>query len=573
MIFGSVCSGIEATSVAWVPLGWQCAWVSEIEPFPNAVLQHHYPEVPNHGDFTKINQPGGPRADGVQLLCGGTPCQSFSVAGLRAGLDDPRGNLALEYLALADRLRPRWLVWENVPGILSSTSHGAADPRPPADPMDLGFDGQEMETEEEYDSEELHAFNCFLAGLSSIGYGFAYRVLDAQYFGLAQRRRRVFVVGHLGSWQRAAAVLFESASLSWNPAPSRETASQVAAPITSGVGRRGKPSGRRQEDDVNLEIQCHGSNVGPMGALRKGNENAGPDEAAASHIVAAPLLGKDNSSHDESMETYVTHALRAEGFDASEDGTGGGTPLVAHALNARNARNDGTVETFVIKGANSNAKETHAHESDTATALDSHGAGGIAGQGGTVARDGPVAFEARYARNGRGAPSDVCPPLKAESGQTGKGDSAPLVAATLNSGANKSGGTRTPGTSADTAESLIPCGLAVRRLTPRECERLQGFGDDYTLIPNYRGKIRGPLAKDLAEELGITFEEAQEIQPAMKAREIEEMAEYLDIPLKESREIGITPDGPRYRALGNSMAVPVMRWIGERIQLVEDINA
>ena len=148
MRFLSVCSGIEAASVAWNPLGWEAEAFSEIEPFPCQVLKHHYPNVPNLGDMTKFKEWNlGP----VDLFCGGTPCQSFSVAGLRKGLDDPRGNLMLTYLAIADKFRPRWLVWENVPGVLSSNS---------------GRD-----------------FGAFLGGLGQLGYGFAYRVLDAQFFG------------------------------------------------------------------------------------------------------------------------------------------------------------------------------------------------------------------------------------------------------------------------------------------------------------------------------------------------------------------------------------------------------
>ena len=179
MIYGSVCSGVEAATVAWHPLGWQAAWYSEIEPFPSAVLKHHYPTVPNYGDMTQYEAwPNEP----IDLLVGGTPCQSFSVAGLRKGLADPRGNLMLTYGAIAKRYSPKWLVWENVPGVLSSNN---------------GRD-----------------FGTFLGMLGELGYGFAYRVFDAQYFGVAQRRRRVFVVGYAGDWHRAAAVVFERKSLS-----------------------------------------------------------------------------------------------------------------------------------------------------------------------------------------------------------------------------------------------------------------------------------------------------------------------------------------------------------------------
>jgi len=304
-----VCSGVEAATVAWHPLGWEPQWFSEIEKFPSAVLAHHYPEVPNLGDMTKFKEWTD---DPIDLLVGGTPCQSFSVMGLRGGLDDPRGNLMLTYLAIAARCSARWLVWENVPGVLSSNR---------------GRD-----------------FGTFLGALGKLGYGFAYRVLDAQYFGVAQRRRRVFVVGCLGGWRRAAAVLFERSSLSGHPAPSREAREDVAKCLTRGIGQR----------------------------------------------------------YDFETETF---------------------PIVFGAQNS-------------------------------------------ASQGDSVS-------------------THVAPTL------------------------DKS---KTP---------AVQCGATVRRLTPRECERLQGFPDDYTLIP-YRGKSAA--------------------------------------------------DTPRYKAMGNSMAVPVMRWIGERIQMVEGIK-
>jgi len=202
MNYLSVCSGIEAATVAWHPLGWNPVGFSEIESFPSQVLKHHYPEVTNYGDMTKFKE--WQIESNVDVFVGGTPCQSFSVAGLRKGLDDPRGNLMLTYLAIAKQYRPRWLVWENVPGVLSSA------------------DGRD--------------FGSFLGGLAVCGYGFAYRVLDAQYFGVAQRRKRVFVVGYLGNWRPAAAVLFERESLSGNPPPRREKGQEVAATIAARFG-------------------------------------------------------------------------------------------------------------------------------------------------------------------------------------------------------------------------------------------------------------------------------------------------------------------------------------------------
>jgi site-specific DNA-cytosine methylase len=190
----SVCSGIEAASVAWEPLGWEPAAFAEVEKFPSAVLAHHWPQVPNMGDMTRHESWN---LGAINLLVGGTPCQSFSVAGLRKGLHDPRGGLMLTFLEIAQRQRPRWIVWENVPGVLSS---------------DGGRD-----------------FGAFLGALGALGYGWAYRVLDAQWFGVAQRRRRVFVVGCAGDGAAAATVLFESESVCRNPAPSREKGQGVAA--------------------------------------------------------------------------------------------------------------------------------------------------------------------------------------------------------------------------------------------------------------------------------------------------------------------------------------------------------
>ena len=331
MRYGSVCSGIEAATVAWHPLGWEPAFFSEIEPAPRSVLAHHYPDVPCHGDFTTI---GVDDYGSIDLLVGGTPCQSFSVAGLRGGLDDDRGNLALEFLRLAQRKRPKWLVWENVPGVLSS--NGGRD------------------------------FGSILGGLVECGYGFAYRVLDAQYFGVAQRRRRVFVVGCLGDWRSAAEVLFEPESMCGNPAPSREKGQEVAGTI----------------------------------AARFGNSRNNHEEC----VIAKCLTRGIGQRLDAETETMVAIAL-------------------AENTIGRQPENGGNGDGFTVGGPMYTLNATGVH------------------------------------------------------------------------GVNQS--------------------MAVRRLTPTECERLQGFPDNYT-----------------------------------------------NIPWRKQPE---SPDGPRYKALGNSMAVPVMKWIGSRI--------
>jgi DNA (cytosine-5)-methyltransferase 1 len=399
VIYGSVCSGIECPSVAWHPLGWKPAFFSEIDPFPSAVLAHHYPHVPNLGDMTRFHE--WPDA-AIDLLVGGTPCQAFSVAGLRKGLDDPRGNLTLVYLAIAERYRPRWLVWENVPGVLS---------------IDNG-----------------RTFGAFLGGLAKLGYGFAYRVLDAQFFGVPQRRRRVFVVGCLGDWRAAAAVLFERESLRRDLAPRRKAGERVAGTVTSRFGN--------------------------------GSRQAG----ANGNLIARCVTTGEGRRQDGETRTLIAHSLRADGFDASEDGTGRGTPLVPVAFNWQSGGDCRGLEPRSVTMALS-------REQTPAIAFSSKDHGLDAGT--------------------------ISPTLRAgvHSGSHANAGVPPAVAFAGN-----------------VRHELRE--MAVRRLTPRECERLQGFPDDWTAI-TYRNK---PAA-----------------------------------------------DGPRYRALGNSMAVPVMRWIGERIEMVEAI--
>jgi len=380
MKYGSVCSGIEAASVAWHDLGWEPQWFSEIEQFPSEVLKYRFPHVPNLGDMTTINQ--NPIADErpINLLVGGTPCQSFSVAGLRKGLADPRGNLMLTFLSIADKFRPKWVVWENVPGVLSS--NGGRD------------------------------FGTFLGALGELGYGFAYRVLDAQYFGVAQRRRRVFVVGYLGNWRVAAAVLFERESLQGNTKPSRKKRQEVAANAEGSVGEAGS--------------WWDGSQV--AGTLTKQNANGAqrmPDKDNFGAILQPTIIDRAAFNQGENAQ-YEPR------IEASE-----------------------TMSTLVAKGPHAVAQ--------------------------------PMAFDWQSGGDMRGMNLQEKTQLQR---------------------------CQTP---------AVMHSMAIRRLTPKECERLQGFPDDWTKIP-YRNK------------------------PADQC-----------------------PDGPRYKACGNSMAVPVMRWIGERIQKIENL--
>jgi DNA (cytosine-5)-methyltransferase 1 len=406
MRYGSVCSGVEAATVAWDQLGWKPQFFSEIEKFPSAVLAHHYPNVPNLGDMTQFKE--WPNDQPIDLLVGGTPCQSFSVAGLRKGLDDPRGNLMLTYLSMAEQLKPRWLVWENVPGVLSSNK---------------GRD-----------------FGTFLSALGKIGYGFSWRILDAQYFGVAQRRRRVFVVGYLGDWKRAAKVLFEPESLSGNPAPSREAGQKVAPTVTQGA-----PFSRTGNERVECEA-----------------------------IVAQCLTTRTGSAYDPTTET----------------------PPVAFSSNMSvpDYQTDGTTPTVKVGG--------HGGGNPPAVAIQ-NATRGASQNGLGITTDGPMYTLDVGSQHGVGTPSGFRWHQGSSAGSIGyQSEQSPTL---------------------DTSkEPAVATDMQVRRLTNIECERLQGFPDNYTQIP-WRNK---------------TPENC--------------------------------PDGPRYKAMGNSMAVPVMRWIGERIQKIEE---
>ncbi|MBX9725732.1 MAG: DNA (cytosine-5-)-methyltransferase [Rickettsiales bacterium] len=482
----SVCSGIEAATVAWHPLGFEAAGFSEIDPFARAMLSDHYPDVPLHGDFTTLmeNDYGA-----IDLLVGGTPCQSFSIAGLRKGFTDDRGNLALGFIRLAQSAKPRWVVWENVPGVLS-------------------IDGG-------------RTFGTFLGALAECGYGFAYRILDAQYFGVPQRRRRVFVIGYLGDWRPAAAVLFERESLQRDITPSRQTQQEVAGTFKSRASSGGWGA------DVDLASSGYMRPVaGTLGA--RTCLSRGAQDADCGHLIARTLMGA-SAKHDAELETYVVDKQQ---WPAD----------VACTLNAQYGDKMGLEDQHALAGAPLfvPARAYNVTYCDANGRRKDRPNGGMyvseTDQSKTVTAGGDrstyIAFEpGSIARNaGPRHLTETCSTLRAD-----MGDNQPAILYPLDlrnalrdpdkmDDVNRQGcgigenGAPSPTLSAAYTPGVISP-MAVRRLTPRECERLQGFPDDYTLIP-YRGK---PAA-----------------------------------------------DGPRYKALGNSMAVPVMRWLGQRIQQVNN---
>lgn len=376
-------SGIGCAELAGPGIDWR--WCAEIDPFARAVLAARFPDTPNLGDVTApdfIEKAAGHGA--IDVLIFGSPCQSFSVAGKRGGLDDDRGNLALVALRIARSLRPKWLVFENVPGMLSSG------------------DGDDFAT--------------FLGAMAECGYHGAWRILDAQFAGVPQRRRRVFFVGYLGNWRPPAAVLLEPASLRGHPPPRRKAGKGVAGTVTASTGG----SDENDASDGRLIAGTYG-----------GGNTSGPIDVATACTAHGVRLDYDS-------ETFVAFTCKDYGADA------GATAPTLRAMGHDGSR------------ANGGGQED-------------------------------VFFQAKASAHNSMNPGEVGPSLDV----------------------GKSGGLS------------VQSGMMVRRLTPLECERLQGLPDGYTAI-TCRGK---PAA-----------------------------------------------DGPRYRAIGNGMAVPVVRWILDRIAMFEEVT-
>ena len=433
MNYLSVCSGVEAATVAWHKLGWNPVAFSEIEKFPSEVLAHHYPGVPNLGDMSNYKEWNFGKKT-IDLLVGGTPCQSFSVAGLRKGLEDPRGNLALIYVGILDKFRPKWFIWENVPGVLSSSK---------------GRD-----------------FGSFLGAVGELGYGFSYRVLDAQNFGVPQRRRRVFVVGHLGDWKPAAEVLFESESLSRHIEESRKKRKDTPKDTRIGIDTSGPLQARDYKDMGTDGLNKTSAKMIPL--LHQDHIDA---------LCARDYKGLNSDSLDKKaiVEVFENHPSDSRVKEmgntcqtvTSTWGSGGGNiPFVLNNPIAYSIREDGQKNNMSVT------------ELDVSNCLSSHQPSIMSHHAQTFVMDQAVSFGWQNS------------------------DSQSMSVDTITPTLDKS---KTP---------AVAKNMAVRKLTPIECERLQGFPDGYTNI-------------------------------------------------KEN-----CPDGHRYKAMGNSMAVPVMKWIGKRIELL-----
>lgn len=545
MKYVSIFSGIEAATVAWHPLGWEPLAFSEIDPFPSTVLQHHYPDIPNLGDITKIDW--SPYVGAADIVVGGSPCQSFSVAGKREGLAGASG-LMFEYIRAVRELRPRWFVWENVPGAFTS--------------------------------ERGEAYRQLLSEMDALGYGLAWRVLDAQFFGVAQRRERVFLVGSLGT-MRCAEVLFERESLSWNHQSSRQKRQALTEEAQERVGEADHDSGCLNPGETQSRRVYPASGVYPTLSTReKSGQNQESVFTQFGDDVAGTLTSRYDSSPCVDRGANVVVDERDKVFLCQTAQTGSNGKLVKQddVMNTLDRTNSTAVAALDFNPTDARLRYANDDVSQTLTARARTGGNQV-----PLVQVQPLVFNPNAGITEKGSgfalSEDVTPTLKTDhnpavafasnqrdevrelevagalaaqpgikqqtyicraDGQANAMTSVDM-APTLTSHAKKDPPLIYPAEdsigedaliqrdmsatlSTHNTQTLITGGrekrsLTVRRLTPRECERLQGFPDDYTDIP-YRNKEHAP-------------------------------------------------DGPRYKALGNSMAVPVMRWIGERIRMVE----
>ncbi|MDN4131864.1 DNA cytosine methyltransferase [Pantoea ananatis] len=483
MKYGSVCSGIEAASVAWEPLGLTPAWFSQFDPehnykkgpdFPSTVLAHHWPHVSNLGDMTKLAaMVRSGEVEAPDILVGGTPCQAFSVAGARKGLEDARGQLTISYGELADAIdeqrisegkQPSIIVWENVPGVLSSKDNAFG--------AFLGLlAGEDCELEPPGEKWSNAGY------VSGPKRSIAWRILDAQYFGVAQRRRRVFVVASARADFNPGKILFESDGLRRDIAPGRNQ--RKVTPSDAGESFK---NGSHWDGPENPHPTLNQSNnTGGIGASNQELfSQRGSGIVGAYRMTAFGEYADDDSASTVKARDYKDATdLAVMSVHGTQD-PNVNTEL-AHAL----GRNNGGENAILSFSSKDNGQDASLEISPTLRAGGHHTSHANAGC------PPAIAYCLQHAQIGR----------KNEAGPQGKGWQEE-VGFTLDS---------------RSVADAVTANFAVRRLTPIECERLQGFPDNHTAIP-WKGKD--------AEDC---------------------------------------PDGQRYKAIGNSMAVPVMAWIGKRI--------
>ncbi len=560
MKYASVCSGIEAATVAWKPLGWKAQWLSEIEEFPSSVLVHHYPETPNLGDMTKLKGNKIYEQSTFNVLVGGTPCQAFSIAGLRGGLSDQRSNLALEYCRILIDKQPKWFVWENVPGVFSSFSD--------AEGSDLtGGDGGERGSGD--DITQSSDFATLLTAFRECGYSCAWRVFDSRYFGVPQRRRRVFVVGHIGGdWRPSVAVLFERESLrrDFTPSGSKRKRTTKGTEGSSGVGSinckpngisgamtskwakgNGGPAG---DEHYNLIVQpSFGIQANIVDRSEKSGANGlGVKEEAFTltkgdrQCVMQPMafkerggcegggkgfLGSENLAF--TLSRGVDQAAMQPANSYTLGGFGGYTEGVGTLKKSGGDLGGGSenivVQPIVLDDQGGSVMSVYENGQTGTLRAQTHGHEPIVCYSDTVGRGlqannelAPTAVKF-WGTGGGNVPfvkqDLVCIPLNTMTIQGRPSDNGRMGLGIGEDGEPQNTLTKAHShavfVSAPKAQSAM-----VRRLTPLECERLQGFPDNYSAIPS-------------------------------------------------------ATDSKRYAALGNSMTVNVMKWIGERIDKVDKL--
>lgn len=701
ILFGSVCSGIEAASVAWHPLGWRAAWLAEIEPFPCAVLAHHYPDVPNLGDMTKIAaRVRSGEIPAPDVFCGGTPCQSFSLAGLRKSLDDARGNLSLTFCEIANEIdsarsvrgeQPSVIFWENVPGVLSTKDNafgcflaglaGSGDPLVPEPCPPAGKSSSFWK----WDKKACQHTPSWPSAGAVLGpqRAVAWRVLDAQYFGVAQRRRRVFVVASARNGLDPAAVLFEWDGLRRDTAPSREAGEETAA--DAGVGAGGASSsvafgGNRTSGSIDITpallahpgsgwkgdfesetflVQPQGVEIGPSGgkltdlnptldtrakdgpirnqlagavlmpaAIGCDNYNgrltgdvattlatqsgdgvsSGPSVMVPSFAIQAGALRTNPDSGPDGVGIQADHAYTLEAraevqcvaapvaFPANLSGTQcASAENLSPALGAKNptavaftvgnlVRGAGpspSNEVFptltVSKGSGLSDQQPSVAYSTKLHNTQSNQAGKFYAEYTTALdRSSPPPAVVAFSCKDHGADAgELSPTLRAMGHGASHANAGGQVAVAFQDrfrGDDGRGYDRAPPMSVEqtgTLETVKPWNVAtamqVRRLTPRECERLQGF--QWLCTPDYPGAWQDDAGRWWSPDYtDIPWTEYQRIQKqAAKAgtsfeAELKKRGKVLRGPKTPD-----CPDGPRYKALGNSWAVPNVRWIGRRI--------
>lgn len=609
MKYGSVCSGVEAASLAWMPLDWECKFVAEIEPFPCAVLQQRFGAsapinvldpnengiseadrkmrlswikqykqlktegvIPNEGDFTKI---GKKYAGQIDLLVGGTPCQDLSVAGKRAGFDGERSSLAIDFVRLAYESQCKWVVWENVPGVFSSNKG-----RDFARLLSL-FTGRDVQV-----PKDGFKSAGFVRNARRDRYGVAWRVLDAQFtrvpgfpFGVPQRRRRVFVVGYFGDWVRAAQVLLEPSRLSWNT-PSRFKARESIAGFTgqdfalaSGELCNSATDGGELLAQGSVKgFDCYNQSLTDDVSMTVTSKRADPHHVPCAVQALRMRAGKDGGGKGALMaveENGIAGTLRANAHgneqivcceNHANDSRIKEMGESCQTLNSRMGTGGGNLplvqECYAIDSLSSNSMKSsnpHSgfHKEDIAKTLDTTNQDATKNQGGNVIVSG---FD-QYNMDETG---DVISSLGTNCGMSTGRQSVTVVH-----------GAETPISNNEHAN-------------PVTCNH-NGLENCVAIAENVIGRKveNGGNGVGAQEELAYT-------QNATGVMGVCNSTVRRLIPVECERLMGFPdnhtqiawngkspedcPDASRYKACGNSMCVNVMRWIGMRIDKVEKIT-